>query len=807
MRRTEEYILRDLPQATGRADILFLGKDAIGEVKIQIRGPDIDTLRGLTSEVEDVFQSVPGTRAIRNDWENAVLKMRVVVDQERARRAGVTSEDVAGSLSSVFDGVVVTQYRERDKVIPVVLRAESGARESLDRIRSIEVWSTSDQAPVPLVGIADFEVEVEPSRIRRFNQERAVMVSGKHPELTALELYDELQAGLAAIDVPRGYAIEIDGEIKGAQESNEKLFEFAPHALFAILLLLVLQFDSLRRPLIVLLTIPLVIIGANFGLFLFGAYFDFTAMLGLFSHRRRAPAPRALRRRVLVRYGHRDHVRARRRDRTDPRLRARALQPLLQAPRMSSGRLATRLACALTAAILPWAGCVVGPDYEGPPDLTTLATWSGELQGGLTAGELDPETLATWWERLDDPELTALVEAAIAANLDLRTAEAQLRQARAERALTSANRFPTLGSHGEVARQGTLSGGGGSSTELYAGGFDAQWEIDVFGGLRRAVEASEADLQVAEETRRDVLVTVVAEVALNYVELRTFQRRFAAAKRNLALQEETLEIVRSQFENGAATALDLERASANLAATRASLPALEQNVQRSKNRLTTLLGEVPGTRDGQLDSPAEIPVPPLEVAVGVPADVLRRRPDVRAAERRFAAETARVGVATAELYPKFVLRGSVGVESLSPGSVTRPFRVGPEVRYPIFDAGRTRRQIEIQDAVQEQAMLAYEAAVIGALEETQNALTDFALEQERLALLRESTESAARAAELASRRYEAGYSPFLEVLDAQRTVLAVQDDEAASAGAVTSNLVRLYKALGGGWSSLDPAGL
>jgi multidrug efflux pump subunit AcrB len=283
MRRTEEYILRDLPQATGRADILFLGKDAIGEVKIQVRGPGIDTLRRLTAEVEDVFQSVPGTRAIRNDWENAVLKMRVVVDQERARRAGVTSEDVASSLSSVFDGVAVTQYRERDKVIPVVLRAESGARESLDRIRSIEVWSTSGQAPIPLVGIADFEVEVEPSRIRRFNQERAVMVAGKHPDMTAIELYDELQAGLGAIDVPRGYAIEIDGEIKGAQESNEKLFAFAPHALFAILLLLVLQFDSLRRPLIVLLTIPLVLIGANFGLFLFDAFFDFTAMLGLFS--------------------------------------------------------------------------------------------------------------------------------------------------------------------------------------------------------------------------------------------------------------------------------------------------------------------------------------------------------------------------------------------------------------------------------------------------------------------------------------------------------------------------------------------
>ncbi len=301
-----------------------------------------------------------------------------------------------------------------------------------------------------------------------------------------------------------------------------------------------------------------------------------------------------------------------------------------------------------------------------------------------------------------------------------------------------------------------------------------------------------------------MLITVVAEVALNYVELRTFQLRYEVARQNLALQDDTLEIVRAQYDNGAATRLDLEQVTANVTATRAALPALEESISRSKNRLTTLLGEVPGARDAQLDPPGSIPVPPIEVAVGVPADTLRRRPDVRASERRFAAETARVGVATAELYPKFFLNGSIGVESISANSPTSSYNVGPGMRWPVFDGGRIRRQIEIQDAVQEQAMIAYESAVLSALEETQNALTAFALEQDRLRLLSESARSAESAAEIASNRYEAGHSPFLEVLDAQRTVLATQDEQAASEGSVTSNLIRVYKALGGGWSPLEP---
>ncbi len=282
MQRVERFIKRDLPQANGRADTLFLGPAALGTVELRVRGPDIDVLRDLGDQLKQAFHSVPGTQAIRSNWENTVLKVRVNVDQERARRAGVTSEEIARTLSTHFDGQEVTKYREGEEVIPVTLRANNTERDNLDRLRTIEVLSTQG-VPVPLLQIADFDGVVETSRIRRVDQQRALTVAGKQPNLTATELYAAMQPALAQIQLPLGYQLELEGELKGAQESNGKLLGFAPHALFLILALLVLQFNSFRRMAIILLTIPLIIIGANFGLALFGAFFDFTAMLGLFS--------------------------------------------------------------------------------------------------------------------------------------------------------------------------------------------------------------------------------------------------------------------------------------------------------------------------------------------------------------------------------------------------------------------------------------------------------------------------------------------------------------------------------------------
>lgn len=283
MRRVERFIKRDLPQATGRAAILFLGSSALGTVELRVRGPNSDRLKDLGDQIQRAFYSVPGVESVRSDWENFVLKLRVEVDQERARRAGITSEEIARTLTAHFSGQQITDYRDGDKVIPVTIRARADDSNSLDRMRTVEVFSQSRGVPVPLLQVADFDGQVEPSKIRRFNQERALTIAGIHPRLTATELYAAMQDVVNDIRVPRGYALELEGEIKDAKESNGKLFGYAPHALFLIVALLVLQFNSFRRAAIILLTIPLVIIGANFGLALFDAFFDFTAMLGLFS--------------------------------------------------------------------------------------------------------------------------------------------------------------------------------------------------------------------------------------------------------------------------------------------------------------------------------------------------------------------------------------------------------------------------------------------------------------------------------------------------------------------------------------------
>jgi len=467
-----------------------------------------------------------------------------------------------------------------------------------------------------------------------------------------------------------------------------------------------------------------------------------------------------------------------------------------------------RQAFAAAALALACLGCAaVGPDYVKPAD-TAPQTWSTALDESLKAQEAPAEELALWWRGLNDPLLEGLIDKAVQGNLDRKQTLARLRQARAQRSVAAAGLFPSLNAGGS----GTKSKQGGSSelSSSYKAALDAGWEIDLFGGQRRSAQAAEADVQAAQEDVNAVMVSLCAEVALNYIDLRTTQARLAAAQTNIAIQEQSLNLEQVRLSAGLSDALTVQQALANLEGTRAQIPSLHASLEASMNALAILLGQTPGTLTEALAETMPIPEVPRRLLVGVPADAVRNRPDVRKAERELAAQTARVGVATAELYPKLTLTGSLGAMALSSGDLftagTRFYTYGPTISFPVFRAGSLRAAVKVQSALQEQALYSYEAAVLTALAEAENAVSAYVKELARRDALIRAVQAARQAQALSQDRYVAGLASFDSVLDAQKTLTGLEDSLAQSTGTVAGNLVRVYKALGGGWKPEAKAG-
>jgi NodT family efflux transporter outer membrane factor (OMF) lipoprotein len=416
--------------------------------------------------------------------------------------------------------------------------------------------------------------------------------------------------------------------------------------------------------------------------------------------------------------------------------------------------------------------------------------------------------VAKWWENFNDPQLNSLVQRAVDQNLDVKAASARLKQARAQYGVVSADRFPQVNTSASYAAVRTPGAG---ENNLWKAGFDAAWELDVFGGIRRNVEAATYDIQASIEDRRNVLVTLTSDIAVNYVTLRGFQRQIVIAKENIAAQRETLGVTRKKFEAGLkdATELDVSRAQALVETTESQLPSLEQGELQSAHRLAILLGQEPTALLAELHPDKPIPnVDVPEIPVGLPSDLLRRRPDVQRAERQLAASTARIGVATADLFPRFSLTGSLGLESNQFHEIfnygNRFWSVGPSVSWPLLDWGRIRSNIRVQNALTELAFVNYQQVVLNSLGEVEDALVAYSREQVRRKSLAASVESNKRAVTLATQRYNAGLTDFLSVLDAQRALYVVQDQLVQSDKTVSTNLVALYKALGGGWESTEP---
>jgi len=455
------------------------------------------------------------------------------------------------------------------------------------------------------------------------------------------------------------------------------------------------------------------------------------------------------------------------------------------------------------------AGCAVGPDYHPPKASVSAQQWTSPLVGGETNGPVD---LATWWKNFGDTNLDSLVTMAVQSNLTLRIAEAHVREARAERDVTSGSFWPSVGASGSYSRNRygqnnfpPLPPGTPLDYNLYHAGFDATWELDVFGGTRRTIEAASAEMGAALFSQRDVLVSLLAEVARNYIAARGYQQRLAITLQNIQVQQEILDLTSNRFENGLSSDLDVQQATALLTATEAEVPSLKTGFDQSVHHLAVLLGQPPGSLMDEMSVEKPIPLTPPVVPVGLPSDLLQRRPDVQKSERKLAAATARIGVAKADLFPKFSLTGFAGLESVSTANffnyASRYWSAGPTVQWEIFQAGSIRANVRVQNARQEQALDAYQQTVLVALEDAENALTAYARQQTRRKSLSQSVHADEQALELSTQLYNNGLADFLQVLDSERSLYAAQDALVQSDQFVSLNLVQLYKALGGGWQN------
>ncbi len=447
-------------------------------------------------------------------------------------------------------------------------------------------------------------------------------------------------------------------------------------------------------------------------------------------------------------------------------------------------------------------GCVtVGPEYEEPP-LAAPDAWHTDLVGGVSEGQ---PSLRTWWRVFEDPVLEHLIAAAEESSPDLKIAVGRVSEARALRGVAAGAYFPEAAATGDAARVGTGAEralGGESSTDwFYSNGLGATWEIDFWGRVRRSVEAADAQLAASIEDYRDVQVTLYGDVAINYLEARALQVRIRYAEANAEIQRASLQLALDRLEAELVPEIDVRQAELALASTEAAIPQLRSFLNAAVNRLAVLTGSIAEEIDMLMAGIGEVPDVPPSVLVGAPAEVLRQRPDVRRAERLLAAQTARVGVATAELYPRFSLSGTLAFEGDGDiyDAANRVWSFGPAFRWRLFEGGRIRSQIAVEDARVEQALAAYELTVLSAFEDFENAVTAYLEETRRMAALKRSVVAAGKALELVLELYRTGLTDFQNVLDMQRSATQQEDAFAESEGRVAANLVRVYRAMGGGW--------
>jgi len=470
---------------------------------------------------------------------------------------------------------------------------------------------------------------------------------------------------------------------------------------------------------------------------------------------------------------------------------------------MRGWRLSMATSLALAA---PVAGCAVGPDYA-KPEMALPSQWS---QAAGAPGSKARVSLDSWWLGFNDPLLDELMSEAVAGNTDVASAKAKIREARATRREAEAGLGPSVTGSASASETGPQGGSVGAASSASAAapfeaGLDASWELDLFGGKRRDLEAAVSGEEAAEEDLRSTLLTLVGDVGANYAEARGYQARIALAQRTVTSQRRTADLTRVKFEAGASSGADAAKADAQAASTAADIPAYEAGYAEAIHRLAVLTGRAPGALDDRMRTPRAIPALRKALPAGVPADLLSRRPDVRAAERRVAQATAKIGAAEAARYPDVSLSGSLSTSASRPGELLRASSVswswGPSVSVPIFDGAKLVAERDATQAQRDEYLVAWRASVLTAMEDVENALASLKQESLRAKQLAASVDGYRKAADLSRTQYEAGKSSFLDVLDAERSLYSAEDSLIQSRVALAKDDVALAKALGGGWDA------
>jgi NodT family efflux transporter outer membrane factor (OMF) lipoprotein len=462
--------------------------------------------------------------------------------------------------------------------------------------------------------------------------------------------------------------------------------------------------------------------------------------------------------------------------------------------------------------LLALAACTVGPNYAGPASSGAVVPGAAFVRGGAVAAT---PTVANWWTGLGDPVLDGLETRALAANPNVAVAEARLRQARSALRLERASNLPNANAQatylhatlpGTDLGQGSDSGDGGTSAlNFYNLGFDASWEIDLFGGRRRSVEAARASLGAAEANVADAQVSLTAEVAQAYVNLRDRQQRLTLAEQVVSRQRDILTLTEQRYGAGTASALDVERLRNQVEQSDSARLPLTAERDGYLNALAVLVGEAPGALDATLGAPGAVPLPPAQVAVGDPAALLQRRPDVRAAERQLAAQTAKIGVAEAARFPKISFMGLIGIGGTDPGDVVDVNKIAalavPQLKWNFLDFGRNKARVGQAEAARDEAAASYRGAVLSALQDAEDSLSRYGARRQTVASAARSLATARRVAALMRQRYDAGTATLIDVLDAERQLVSAEQSLSQASAAMTSDYVALQKALGLGWQA------